>query len=414
MHRALLLVAFGTFALPFVATAAPSSAPASTEPVRVGSIAPGLAVSRVQGADVPDLATLHGRVVVLDFWATWCGPCRTSIPHLTEMQKKFKDVIFIGVSNEEAGDVKPFVKKMGEKMDYTVAVDEDGKTSAGYMEAYGIDGIPHAFIVDKEGRIAWLGHPMGGLEQVLAEVVAGKFNLEKSRKRADAQKQVEEFETLAGRNPNDPKLAQLGKDLEALDVELDGITPGEKFNAAEVIKQVKFQGLMRDYQIATMSGKGGTNLDNIEKKLVEVAPKGFDMAEFKDSLAANKLLNDYMQAAQSGDAKSLPELSQKVAAVKTKNPRLLLQVAFTILSDERLKVHDYELAATLAKTAIEATGGKDAGALYVYGRALFESGKTAEAIAQIKNAIAAAGDNAEGRKELESTLKQYEEKLAKK
>lgn len=381
----------------------------------VGDPAAPLKIAEWVKGNAVDLAAVKGKqVVVVEFWATWCGPCRTSIPHLTEMQKKFKDVIFIGVSNEEAGDVKPFVKKMGEKMDYTVAVDEDGKTSAGYMEAYGIDGIPHAFIVDKEGRIAWLGHPMGGLEQVLAEVVAGKFNLEKSRKRADAQKQVEEFETLAGRNPNDPKLAQLGKDLEALDVELDGITPGEKFNAAEVIKQVKFQGLMRDYQIATMSGKGGTNLDNIEKKLVEVAPKGFDMAEFKDSLAANKLLNDYMQAAQSGDAKSLPELSQKVAAVKTKNPRLLLQVAFTILSDERLKVHDYELAATLAKTAIEATGGKDAGALYVYGRALFESGKTAEAIAQIKNAIAAAGDNAEGRKELESTLKQYEEKLAKK
>ena len=381
----------------------------------VGDPAAPLKIAEWVKGNPVDLAALKGKqVVVVEFWATWCGPCRTSIPHLTEMQKKFKDVVFIGVSNEEATDVKPFVKKMGEKMDYTVAVDDDGKTSAGYMEAYGIDGIPHAFIVDKEGRIAWLGHPMGGLEKTLAEVVSGKFNLEKSKKRADAQKKVEEFETLAGRNPDDPKLAQLGKELEALDAELEGITPGEKFVAADVIKLIKFQGLMRDYQIASMSGKGGTNLDNIEKKLVEVAPKEFNLAEFKDSMAANKVLNDYMQAAQTGDAKTLPELTKQVAAIKTKNPRLLLQVAFTILSDERLKVHDFELAATLAKAAIEATGGKDAGALYVHGRALFEGGKTAEAVAQIKKAIEAASDNPEGRKELESTLKQYEEKLAKK
>lgn len=404
-----------SFLLSLAAVVGLATTAAAKGKAAVGDPAAPLKIAEWVKGNPVDLAAVKGKqVVVVEFWATWCGPCRTSIPHLTEMQKKFKDVIFIGVSNEEASDVKPFVKKMGEKMDYTVAVDEDGKTSAGYMEAYGIDGIPHAFIVDKEGRIAWLGHPMGGLEQTLAEVVAGKFNLEKSKKRADAQKQLEAFEELASRNPNDPKLAQLGKDLEDLDAEIGGITPGEKFSAAEVIKQVKFQGLMRDYQIATMSGKGGTNLDNIEQKLVEVAPKGFNLAEFKDSLAANKVLNDYMKAAQSGDTKALPELSKQVAGIKTKNPRMLLQVAFAILTDERLKVHDYELAATLAQAAIEATGGKDAGALYVYGRALFESGKTAEAIAQIKNAIAAAGDNAEGRKELESTLKQYEEKLAKK
>ena len=368
----------------------------------------------VKGKPV-DLAAVKGKqVVVVEFWATWCGPCRTSIPHLTKMQKKFKDVIFVGISDEDAETVKPFVKKMGDKMDYTVAVDDDRKTSAGYMEAYGINGIPHAFIVDKESRVVWLGHPMAGLEETLTEVVAGKFNLEKSKKRAAAQKQVEEFEAAASRDANDPKLEKMGKDLEALDVEIGGITPGEKFSAAEVIKQVKFQGLMRDYQLATMSGKGGTNLANIEKKLVENAPKDFDLAEFKQSLVTNKLLSDYMRAAQSDDSKDLPELTKQVAALKTKNPQMLLQVAWTIMDESRLKVHDYELAAQLAKTAVDATEGKDAGPLYVYARALFESGKAEAAVVQIKKAIAATGDNADARKELESALKKYEEKLAKK
>ena len=79
-----------------------------------------------------DLAAAKGKQIVLvEFWATWCGPCRTSIPHLTEMQKRFKDVVFVGVSDEDAQTVKKFVTKMGDKMDYTVAIDTDRKTSAG-------------------------------------------------------------------------------------------------------------------------------------------------------------------------------------------------------------------------------------------------------------------------------------------
>jgi thiol-disulfide isomerase/thioredoxin len=84
----------------------------------------------VKGSPV-DLAAGKGKTIyVVEFWATWCPPCRTSIPHLTEMQKKFKDqgVVFVGVSSEKTDVVKKFVDKMGDKMDYTVAVDA-GKTS---------------------------------------------------------------------------------------------------------------------------------------------------------------------------------------------------------------------------------------------------------------------------------------------
>jgi thiol-disulfide isomerase/thioredoxin len=107
-------------------------------------------------------------VYVVEFWATWCGPCRVSIPHLSELQKRWKNkgVVIVGVSDEPASTVKPFVEKMGDKMDYLVACDDNRLTYSGYMEAYGFNGIPTAFIVGRDGRVQWTGHPMNGLDKV--------------------------------------------------------------------------------------------------------------------------------------------------------------------------------------------------------------------------------------------------------
>jgi len=112
------------------------------------------------------------KIYVVEFWATWCGPCRVSIPHLTELQKKFadKNVVFVGISDEKPAVVKPFVEKMGDKMNYIVACDNERQTYSGYMDAYGRNGIPSAFIVDREGKVAWAGHPMAGLEGKLKEL----------------------------------------------------------------------------------------------------------------------------------------------------------------------------------------------------------------------------------------------------
>ena len=380
----------------------------------LGDAAKPLRISEwVKGKPVDFAAAKGKQIVVVEFWATWCPPCRASIPHLTEMQKKFKDVVFVGISDEDASTVKKFVAKMGDKMDYTVAVDDDRKTSAAYMEAFGIDGIPHAFIVDKAGRIVWHGHPMDNLEKSLEEVVGGKFDLEKSKKRAAARKKLEEFKTAASRDLNDPKLEEMGRKLEALDAELGGIEPGEKFSAAEVIKDLKFQGLLRDYQIAVMDGKGGANLASIEKKLAESAPKDFDPVEFKTNVAFNKLVNDYMQAAGGkGDSGELAELTKQLAAAKPKNPRAPLQVAWGILEEKRLQTRDYDLAAKLARTSVDATESKDLGALYVYARALFEGGQVAEAVNWQRKAVDATGDNEGARKEMEDTLKKYQAKAA--
>ena len=100
---------------------------ADRDTLTIGDEAPAISVSQwVKGDPVDRLDP--NKTYVVEFWATWCGPCRVSIPHLTELQKKYKDkgVTIIGVSvwSRIRDAVAPFVEQMGDKMDYTVAIDD--------------------------------------------------------------------------------------------------------------------------------------------------------------------------------------------------------------------------------------------------------------------------------------------------
>jgi thiol-disulfide isomerase/thioredoxin len=163
-------------------------------PLDPGDPAPALNPAKwLKGA--PIARFVPGQVYVVEFWATWCGPCKANIPHLTELAHQYKDRVAIaGISIWESTDptdlaylkkVENFVQQQGDKMDYHVAVDgPKNEVANAWMAAAGEKGIPASFIIGKDGRIAWIGYP-ANLGEALQQVLADKFDVSAAKSRRD-------------------------------------------------------------------------------------------------------------------------------------------------------------------------------------------------------------------------------------
>jgi thiol-disulfide isomerase/thioredoxin len=175
-----------------------------------GSPAPALTIEKwVKGSPVPALA--KGKVYVIEFWATWCGPCIVSMPHLSALQKEYADegVTVIGVTSADTrGNTLERVEKMvtdkGDGMAYTVAWDVERTTYDAFMSAANQSGIPCSFLIDREGRVAWIGHP-SWLDLPLAEVVAGTWDIQKGP--AKVTEAIGKRNEIAQLAKTDPKAA---------------------------------------------------------------------------------------------------------------------------------------------------------------------------------------------------------------
>jgi thiol-disulfide isomerase/thioredoxin len=182
----------------------------------LGMVAPPLKIQEwLKGKPVQVGVQGDTNIYVIEFWATWCGPCRVSIPHLTALQKQFasRGVLFIGVSNEDAATVKPFLKEMGSKMDYTIAVDQDQGTTLGYMAAFDVPGIPHAFVVGRDGRVLWEGHPMMGLDKVIEEVLAGTYDIKRAKVSGQFMRDAQQYHRIVATAGSTPEAVRLGNKI---------------------------------------------------------------------------------------------------------------------------------------------------------------------------------------------------------
>jgi thiol-disulfide isomerase/thioredoxin len=134
-----------------------------------GKAAPALTVKEWKNAEAMKVADLKGKVVLLDFWATWCGPCIASIPHTNELQKKYKDkgLVIIGVCHSRGAEkMADMVTEKG--IEYPVAADVDGKTD----EAYKVDSYPDYYFIDRAGKLRIADCKNGSVEEAIQALLA--------------------------------------------------------------------------------------------------------------------------------------------------------------------------------------------------------------------------------------------------
>jgi thiol-disulfide isomerase/thioredoxin len=164
-----------------LALAATMPCRAGDEPtLGIGDAAPEIDIAHwLKGKEVESFD--NGKIYVLEFWATWCGPCKVSMPHISELQEHYRDydVTFIGVSDEPLEKVQGFIQKdqWDKRTRYTVATDPDKSVYESYMVAAKQNGIPTAFIIGKDSKIEWIGHPMQ-IDVVIEKVVTDGWDRE--------------------------------------------------------------------------------------------------------------------------------------------------------------------------------------------------------------------------------------------
>ena len=334
---------------------------AAAEPtLGVGDAAPKLKTGKwVQGEAVKEFK--KDKAYIVEFWATWCGPCRASIPHLNEVYQKFKDkgLVVIGQNVWERDEslVQPFVTKMGEKMTYRVAMDDKSEQKEGamaetWMKAAGQNGIPAAFLVGKDGKIAWIGHPMSLPEPVIEQVLAGKFDLQKAA--ADFKKQRESEGALA-------KLSrQFNQQMGA-----------KKWNEAE------------------------DTLAEIAKLLPD------DRKQATASARLRILLGK-------GDLDGAAELADKLGEKSKDNAAAQNELAWQLVCQENIKGNALAIAYKLATRANQASGGQDPAVLDTLARATYLKGEKAKAIELQQKAVESA-ENENLKKQLQASLDSYKE-----
>jgi thiol-disulfide isomerase/thioredoxin len=320
------------------AVAAPKPAPS----LKAGMPAPEFKVEKfLKGKPFTGLE--KGQVYVVEFWATWCGPCIASMPHISELQKEYaeKGVTICGVNiweDKEYNDgtlpkAEKFVEKKGDGMAYTVAFDGPSKhMDTAWMLAAGRGGIPCAFVVNKEGVIAWIGHPMQ-LDMVIDEVVKGTWDIEAGDAKVKAAgtafkdaggKYTEGLE--AGNTAWDEAMKQyplMGRTLTARRFG-SMLAAGHSKEACELGNKIVDDAIAAKKQgpiMEVVSGIRSATAPEVKQLLLKAAHANFDMADKTEYNAHMAMASAYLIAGETEKGREAGKKAIELAPEELK-PRL--------------------------------------------------------------------------------------------
>lgn len=197
--RLLVLTSAACFGTLLAAAPAPESKPASppaTNATKPGTQAPQYpkkvhktlwAKKDLRGKRAPQLIVdkwltgkpdLKNKVILVDFWATWCPPCRASIPELQKFHEQFKDdLVIIGITNEKPDVVQSFVNSNG--MTYSIGIDPKARMEKGITKS-----IPHILIISSDNVVRWQGNPLDPTEPLTAQIIQQIIDADKAARAA--------------------------------------------------------------------------------------------------------------------------------------------------------------------------------------------------------------------------------------
>lgn len=265
------------------------------------------------------------KVHVVEFWATWCGPCIAGMPHLSELAEEHGDAVqFVGITAEDERTAQQFLKgpsgidsskSWADTLKYSLACDDDRRTNAAYMQAAKRSGIPCAFIVSREGFVEWIGHP-GTIDQPLQKVLDGTWD-RKSYLRAEAA--MQEYQIAFHKKDFDTALKKLNVFAEASGEDVSPIRIGllaelGRFDEAKkVITKVKEDNWNNP---EVMNGVAWMITNDLPDELVDLelalacAVQGNELTEYKgfselETLAQVHFLRDELEDAIKWQTKAI-------------------------------------------------------------------------------------------------------------
>ncbi len=190
-RTAATLVALGALAHVLVWGGGCSSPPAltlteverlSAPELTVGDLAPEIRVDRyVRGGEI----VRAGRLTMLEFWASWCGPCVAHMPRSARLERAHEGLTIIALStvdaDNSAADIAALTRQLGDQMPSVVAIDDGQATARAYRVAAREMALPRAFLIDRAGVLLWIGHPADA-EGVVEQALAGTWDVERARR----------------------------------------------------------------------------------------------------------------------------------------------------------------------------------------------------------------------------------------